>query len=79
LPSTSKGFRDLRVGNHSTGVCIGEPLLDRPNDVKVVQNIVEAAIVGQAIQKVANLLLGFHVRHLDSMQGLYANVTLRCL
>jgi len=52
LPSTSKGFRDFRVRKDPTGV-------------KVVVDIVEAAIVEQAIQKVANLLLSFHVCHLD--------------
>ena len=72
LPSTSKRFRYFGVGNDSTGVSIREPLLDRPNDVQVVKDVVEAAIVGQAIQKVSNLLLGFHIAHLDSRQRLYA-------
>jgi hypothetical protein len=67
LPSTSKGFSDFCVGNHSTGLRIRETLLDRPNDVEVVEDIVETAIIGQAIQEVANLLLGFHIRHLDLM------------
>lgn len=58
--------------NDSTGVSIREPLLDRPNDVQVVTVVVEAAIVGKTIQELADLLLGFHVRHLDLMQRSYA-------
>ena len=58
--------------NDATRVSIGEPLLDRSNDVQVVQDVVEAAIVGKTIQKLANLLLGFHVRHLDLMRRSYA-------
>jgi len=38
----------------------------------VVKDVVEAAIVGKTIQELANLLLGFHVRHLDLMQRSYA-------
>ena len=60
------------MGNDATCVGIREPLLDRPNDVQVVQDVVEAAIVGKTIQELANLLLGFHVRHLDLMQRSYA-------
>jgi hypothetical protein len=72
LPSTSKRLSNLRVGNHSTGVRIREALLDRANDIEVVQHVVEAAIVGKAIQKVAELLLDFHIVHLDLTWGLYA-------
>jgi hypothetical protein len=46
LPSTSKGFRDFCVGDDSTGIRIREPLLDRSDDVEMVEDIVEAAVVG---------------------------------
>ena len=72
LPSTSKGFRDFRVGNHSTSIRIREPLLNRPHDVEVVEDVVKTAIVGQAIQELTNLLLGFQLHHLDLTQGSYA-------
>lgn len=63
------------MGNDSTGVGIRESLLDRPNDVQVVKDVVEAAIVGKTIQELANLLLGFHVYHLDLIRESYAMST----
>ena len=50
LPSTSKGVPNVGVGNDSTGIRIRESLFYRTNDVEVVEDIVEAANVGQAIQ-----------------------------
>ena len=60
LPSASEGVSYFREGDHSTGIRVRQPLLDRSHDVEVVEDIVEAAVVGQAIQKLSNLLLGFH-------------------
>jgi hypothetical protein len=45
LPFASEGFSDFRVGNRPTGVRIRKSLLDRPNDVEVVEDVVEIAVI----------------------------------
>jgi hypothetical protein len=47
LPSTPKRFNDFRAPNNPARARICESLLNRPNGVGVVKNIVEGAVVGE--------------------------------
>jgi hypothetical protein len=50
------------VWNHPAGIGILNPLSDSLDDVKVVQYVVKAAVVWQAIEKRTHGFFGSHVR-----------------
>ncbi len=52
---------DFLVGNGSTGARVCLTTLDRLQNVEVIQHVINAAVVRQAIEKRSHGFLCFHV------------------
>jgi hypothetical protein len=50
----------LRVGNEPPGLGVGDPLGKTLEDIEVVEDIVQSAIIGKLVEKVSNGSLRFH-------------------
>jgi hypothetical protein len=46
--------------NRASGVDVGQAALDLLDHVEMVENVVERAVIGKAVQEFLNLLLGLH-------------------
>jgi hypothetical protein len=51
---------DLLVRDHSPGLCVGKPSFDLLHHVKVVENVLETAVVRETFQKISNGSIGLH-------------------
>jgi hypothetical protein len=61
-PSPPKVARDLFVRDELLGLRLAAALGDSLEDVQVVENVVERAVVGKLVQKLADYLLRLHAR-----------------
>ena len=50
----------MLVRNDPTGIAVGEPAVDCLQDVEVVQDIIQTAVVGQSLEERAHSVFGGH-------------------
>jgi hypothetical protein len=49
------------MGNSASRSYVGLPALDGSQDIKVVQHIIHAAVIREAVQQGSHSLFGFHI------------------
>jgi hypothetical protein len=59
-PSATELLGRLLMRNRAAGLDVGQAALNLLDDVEMVDNIVQRAVIGKAVQEFLNLLLGFH-------------------
>jgi hypothetical protein len=57
------------VRNDSTRIRLGKTLREALKDVKVIEHVVEGAIIGKLLEKVSDDLLGFHETQDSTTKG----------
>lgn len=60
-PFLAELFGHLRVRDDVAGSGINASPLDRLNDVEMVEDILQAGVVGKAVEKLSDGLLGFQL------------------